>query len=52
MNIFLSPSNIYWSLKDTRSMIKKIYVYYLFFASFFNQPLSIYVDIWKIFLDL
>jgi len=31
MNIFLSPSNIYWSWKYTRSMSKfYYYVYYLF----------------------
>jgi len=33
MNIFLSPSNIDWSSKDTRSMLEfYYYVYYLFFA--------------------
>jgi len=38
MNIFLLPSNIYWSSKDTRSMSKfYYYVYYLFFASFWSN---------------
>jgi len=34
MNIFLSPSNVHWSSKDTRSMSK---FYYLFFASIWSS---------------
>jgi len=48
MNIFLSPSNIHWSSKDTRFMSKfYYYIYYLSFASFWSSDLLSFLLVCK-----